>query len=432
MAARLSDRQTSYNQIIMSDILIRNVLLDGRRRNVLIRDRHFADTDAAADLPADRIVDATGKAMLPAFYNTHNHAAMSLLRGYADDMPLFTWLSEHIWPFEDTLTEEDIYAGSRLAILEMIKSGTVFFNDMYFDLPQTIQAVDEMGVRAALGVTFMNNHSKIVRTEKVGYMRSWNDPTGGRIQLAAAPHAIYTADGSQLRLAADTARELGMKIHIHVSETRKEVEDCIAEHGTTPVRYLESIGLLGPDVIAAHVVHVDDEEIEILRRRGVTVAHCPCSNMKLGSGIFRYDAMIRSGIRVTLATDGASSNNNMDMREEMKFAALLAKCSGNPELLPAEQVLSWATSAGAEAFGLKAGVIAPGYLADCLLVNLENEKMTPCHHLVSNWVYAADSSCIDTVICDGRIIMEGRHVPGEEEILEAARQRISLRSTSAR
>jgi len=407
----------------MSRLLIRNVLHEGQKTNILIDGNVFADMKAPGDAAADRVVDAGGKAILPAFYNTHTHAAMSLVRGYADDMPLFKWLSEYIWPYEDKLTEEDIYIGSRLAILEMIKSGTVFFSDMYFDLPQTIQAIDEMGVRAALGVTFMNNHSKLVRMEKVEYMKAWSDPTGGRIQLTAAPHAIYTADEGQLRLAASTARELGMKIHIHLSETEQEVKDCIKEHGTTPVRYLESLGFLGPDVVAAHVVHVDDEEIEILRKHGVTVAHCPCSNMKLGSGVFRYEAMIKAGVKVTLATDGDSSNNNLDMREEMKFAALLAKCSGNPEVLPAEQVLGWATAAGAEAFGLKAGVIAPGYLADCLLVNLENEKMTPCHHLVSNWVYAADSSCIDTVICDGRIIMEGRHVPGEEEILAAVRNR---------
>jgi len=409
----------------MASILIKNVLLDGKNTNILIEENRFSSLSAPADAVADKVIDATGKAILPPFYNTHTHAAMSLLRGYADDMPLFKWLSEYIWPYEDTLTSEDIYLGSRLAILEMIKSGTVFFNDMYWDLPQTIKAIDEMGVRACLGVTFLNNHPQVMREEKVAYMREFKDPTGGRVSIAAAPHAIYTADEGQLRLASTTARELGLKIHIHLSETAKEVEDCIKEHGTTPVRYLDSIGFLGPDVIAAHVVHVDDEELAILKDRGVTIAHCPCSNMKLGSGIFRYDAVIKSGVKVTLATDGDSSNNNLDMREEMKFAALLAKSSGNPELLPAGDVLGWATVNGAQAFGIDAGRIAEGALADALLVDLNTPKMAPCHNLVSNWVYAADSSAIDTVICDGRVIMEGHHVPGEEEILEAVARRMA-------
>lgn len=407
----------------MASILIRNVLLNGQNTDILIEGNRFSSLSAAPGTTADKVIDATGKAILPPFYNTHNHAAMSILRGYADDMPLFKWLSEYIWPYEDTLTDEDIYNGSRLAILEMIKSGTVFFNDMYWNLPQTIRAVDEMGVRACLGITFLNNHPQAMRDEKVAYMRDFRDPTGGRISISAAPHAIYTADEGQLRLASSAARELGIKIHIHVSETAKEVEDCIKEHGTTPVRYLDSIGFLGPDVIAAHVVHVDDGEIDILRDRGVTVSHCPCSNMKLGSGVFRYDAMIRAGVKVTLGTDGDSSNNNLDMREEMKFAALLAKSSGNPELLPAGEILRWATEAGAQAFGMDAGRIAEGALADAILVDLDTPKMTPCHNLVSNWVYAADSSCIDTVICDGRVLMEGRVVPGEKEILAAARKR---------
>lgn len=408
----------------MQTILIKDVLLGGARTNVLIEGNRFKSLCSNART-ADKVIDGSRMAILPPFYNAHTHAAMSLLRGYADDMPLQKWLSEYIWPFEDTLTSEDIYNGSRLAILEMIKSGTVFFSDMYFALPQTIKAIDEMGVRAALGVTFMSAHSQKLRDEKAEFMRSFKDPTGGRISITAAPHAIYTADRTQLLNAASLARELGLKLHIHLSETAKEVSDCLAEHGTTPVRYLDSLGFLGPDVVAAHVVHVDDEEIEILRARGVVIAHCPCSNMKLGSGIFRYKPVIDSGVKVCLATDGDSSNNNLDMREEMKFAALLAKSGGDPELLPAAEVLKWATRNGAQTFGIDAGTIEEGRLADCLLVDLGNERLTPCHNLVSNWVYAADSSCIDTVICDGRILMEGRHVEGEEEILSRARRSLN-------
>lgn len=408
----------------MSEILIRNVLHEGQPSDILIKGNRFSSiSPAGSGMSAETVIDASGMAILPPFYNTHGHAAMTLLRGYADDMELFKWLSEYIWPYEDKLTPEDIYNGSRLAILEMIKSGTVFFSDMYFEIDETARAVDEMGVRAALGVTFMSNHSKALRDEKVAYMKSWKDRTNGRIQLTAAPHAIYTADAGQLMLAANTARELGMKIHIHVSETATEVQNSIKEFGDTPVRYLEKLGFLGPDVIAAHVVHVDDEEIEILKKRGVTISHCPCSNMKLSSGAFRADAMVKAGAKVTLGTDGCSSNNNLDMREEMKFASFLAKVTtGDPEVLPAQQVFDWATRNGAEAFGIDAGVIEVGKLADAILVRLDDPKMTPNHNLISNWVYAADISCIDTVICDGRIIMQGRHVPGEEEILAAVKR----------
>lgn len=408
----------------MSEILIRNVLHEGQPSDILIKGNRFSSiSPAGSGMSAETVIDASGMAILPPFYNTHGHAAMTLLRGYADDMELFKWLSEYIWPYEDKLTPEDIYNGSRLAILEMIKSGTVFFSDMYFEIDETARAVDEMGVRAALGVTFMSNHSKALRDEKVAYMKSWKDRTNGRIQLTAAPHAIYTADAGQLMLAANTARELGMKIHIHVSETATEVQNSIKEFGDTPVRYLDKLGFLGPDVIAAHVVHVDDEEIEILNKRGVTISHCPCSNMKLSSGAFRADAMVKAGAKVTLGTDGCSSNNNLDMREEMKFASFLAKVTtGDPEVLPAQQVFEWATRNGAEAFGIDAGVIEVGKLADAILVRLDDPKMTPNHNLISNWVYAADTSCIDTVICDGRIIMQGRHVPGEEEILAAVKR----------
>ena len=189
-----------------------------------------------------------------------------------------------------------------------------------------------------------------------------------------------------------------------MAETRTEVENCIRDHGTTPVRYLDSLGFLGPDVIAAHCVHVDAEEWKILAARGVTVAHCPCSNMKLGSGRFPYELAIDSGCRITIGTDGVSSNNNLDMREEMKFAALLAKVNGDPSLLPASEVFRWATRNGAEAFGIDAGEVAAGKLADAILVDLGRSSMQPCHNLISNYVYSADSSVVRCVLCDGQII----------------------------
>jgi 5-methylthioadenosine/S-adenosylhomocysteine deaminase len=391
----------------MGSLLIKDVRLDDRITDILIADGRFKSLEAPAGTVADKVIDASGMAILPPFYNTHTHAAMTLLRGYADDMPLHKWLQEYIWPFEDKLTPQDIREGSRMAVREMIKTGTVFFSDMYFDIEETVDVVRESGMRAAIGVTFVESHSKSQQAEKLELLKHWTDPTGGRITLTVAPHAVYTVGPDLLVRCADTARSLGLKLHIHLCETRKEVDDCLAERGMTPVRYLDSLGFLGPDVIAAHVVHVDPEEAAILAERGVTISHCPCSNLKLASGFFPYKLLKEAGCRITLGTDGASSNNNLDMREEMKFAALVSKaCSGNPEVMPAAEAMDMACRQGAEAFGINAGVIAEGKLADAILVDLSDVRMQPCHHLLSNWVYAADSSCIDTVICDGNILME--------------------------
>ena len=388
----------------MEILLVKNVLHEGRTRNILIGDGRFKDLDAPEEVADAQVLDATGTAILPALYNTHTHAAMTLLRGYADDMPLQTWLNDYIWPYEAKLTPSDIRRGSEIAVREMLASGSVFFNDMYFDVEETIDVVRKSGMRAAIGITVMENHTKAVEEEKKEFVRQWHDPTGGRIWLVMAPHAIYTVGERKLRGCAEFARENGMLLHIHLSETTSEVENCLKEHGTTPVRYLDSIGFLGPDVIAAHCVHVDDGEAAILAERGVTVSHCPCSNLKLGSGLFPYKRLMKAGCRITLGTDGASSGNNLDLREAMKFAALLAKAGGDPELLPAEEVFRWAGRNGAEAFGLDAGTVAEGRLADCLLIDLSDIRMQPCHSLVSNFVYAADSRCIKHVICDGRVL----------------------------
>lgn len=391
----------------MKTLLIKNVLLKDRKTDILVADGRFKSLCAPEGTRADETLDAEGTAILPPFYNTHTHAAMSLLRGYADDMPLQKWLQDYIWPYENKMTAQDIREGSRLAVREMIRTGTVFFSDMYFEIDQTIAVVQEFGIRAAIGVTFVDSHSKSQQADKLDMLRNWVDPSGGLITLTVAPHAIYTVSPDLLVKCADTARSLGLKLHIHLSETRQEVEDCLRAHGTTPVRYLDSLGFLGPDVIAAHVVHVDEQEAAILASRGVTIAHCPCSNMKLASGIFPYKMLHEAGCRITLGTDGDSSNNNLDMREEMKFAALLAKVSsGDPEVLPAAEALEMATRSGAEAFGLDAGVIREGALADALLVRLDDPRMQPCHNLISNWVYAAGSSCIDSVICNGNIVMK--------------------------
>ena len=409
----------------MTTLLLKNILLDGRTTNILIKDGLFADLNAAADAAADSIYDASGEAIVPSFFNTHTHAAMTLLRGYADDMELFTWLNDHIWPFEAKMTAQDIYNGSRLAVLEMIRSGTTFFCDMYWMMEETAKAVEEMGIRAALGVTLMDRLGEEKIAADLRFLESWKSPCANRVELAIAPHAVYTAGPELLERCAQAARSNGQRLTIHVSETRQEVEDCIRARGMSPVRWLDKLGVLGPNVIAAHCVYVDPEEMDIMAERGVTVAHNPCSNMKLASGIFPAAKFAASGYNITIGTDGTSSNNNLDMREEMKFASLLAKVSNNSETLPAQEAFKWATANGAKAFGLNAGVIEKSALADAVLLDLSNERLTPNYNLVSNWVYAADSRAISGVLCDGRFVMHKGIVENEEEILAKARESVA-------
>ncbi|MBQ2452573.1 MAG: amidohydrolase [Bacteroidales bacterium] len=389
------------------NLLIKHVLLRDRRVDVLIEGNTIsavADHLFVDEGQVERVIEGNDYAIFPALYNTHTHAAMMLLRGLADDMPLMEWLSEHIWPFEAKMQRSDFDEGNQLAIQEMKESGTAFFNDMYFEQDSIVQAVLASGMRAAVGLTILEGHPKADFEQQLSFLKAWKDPTHGRLQLVVSPHAIYTVSREQLSRAADVARENHLKLHIHLSETQKEVGDCVKMHGVRPVEYLDNLGLLGPDLIAAHCVHINQQEADVLAERGVSVAHCPCSNMKLGSGVFPYERMIRAGVRVCLGTDGASSGNNLDMREAMKFAALLAKSGGDAALLPAEQVLAWATENGAAAFGIKAGRIEPGYLADFMLVDLTDSRMRPLYNATSNLVYAADRCCIKYVFCDGEII----------------------------
>ncbi len=412
-------------------ILIKGTLLGDNVVDILVDGNRFAKIGGRIDVPEiDEIIDGAGTAILPPFYNAHTHAAMTLLRGYADDMELFKWLNEYIWPFEDKLTAEDIFAGSRLAILEMIRSGTVFFNDMYWETQETIRAAESMGVRSAIGMVFTDVTPKERVESNLDFIKKFRRTE--LTQITIAPHAIYTASEGLLRRCAELARERGLLLHTHLAETQKEVADCVKEHGKSPTKYLDDIGFLGSDVVAAHCVCLDDNDVEILQRRGVTIAHNPAANMKLGSGIFRAAACDKAGCKIALGTDGPSSNNNLDMGEEMKFAALLAKVSGTPEDIPAQSVFRWATSAGAEAFGIDAGVIAEGKLADALLVDLSDTRFVPNHNLISNWVYSADRHCIRDVICNGKILMRNRVVAGEDEIVEAARNAPCLKKSAQR
>jgi len=408
------------------ELLIRNVQLDGNTTDVLIEGNRFKAIGKGLEASAEQTLDGSGMAMLPTFVNMHTHAAMTLMRGYADDLDLHDWLENHIWPLEAQLGEEDIYHGTRLACLEMIKSGTTCFNDMYWHFHGTARAVEEMGLRAVLSSVFIDFSDAAKAAEQRELSERLfreSQRYSDRIGFALGPHAIYTVSKESLKWAARFAEENEVPVHIHLSETQKEVDDCLALYGLRPVEWLEKIGFLGPRVVAAHVLHVTDEEIGILARNNVHVVHNPASNMKLASGNFRYRRLAAKGGAMSLGTDGCSSNNNLDMLEEMKIAALQAKLlHDDPTVLPAPAAFDMATVNGATALGLDCGEIAEGKLADCMLVDLSNHRLAPGYRLVDDIVYSADSSCIDTVICDGRVLMRNGRVEGEDEMVEAARE----------
>lgn len=412
-------------------LLIRNVELEGRNVDIRIEHGRFSAIAPAGAHPewrAARVIDGGGKAITPAFYNTHTHAAMTLMRGYADDLELMDWLEHHIWPLEARLTEEDVYVGAKLAMLEMIRSGTVFFADMYWFQRGTLRAALEMGLRASLGLLFIEDGEGKVLERNLRSNAELLEMVGDGhplVQLALAPHSIYAVSEPTLRRIREQSDRDRLPVHIHLSETAGEVDACRQKHGCTPVGYLDRLGLVDERLIAAHCVALDDADIALLSRKQATLCHMPCSNLKLGSGRFRFRDARAAGCRVTIGTDGACSNNNLSMIDEMKFAALSGKSQcGSVTGVTAHEVFEAATRRGAEAFGIAAGDIAVGQEADAILWNLNHPALLG-FDLISNLVYAADAGAVDTVICAGRVLMEGRRVPGEDEIIAAARDRIA-------
>ncbi|NMB79342.1 MAG: amidohydrolase family protein [Methanomicrobiales archaeon] len=375
---------------------------------------------------ADLIIDGSGTIALPGRVNTHTHAAMTLLRGYADDMILQDWLSQKIWPLEAHLTPKDVYWGTKLACLEMIRTGTVAFNDMYFMMEEAAKAVDEAGIRAMLCYGFIDLFSPEKReaeckaTENlVSHIRSLNNP---RITAAVGPHAIYTVSPEGLKWCAEFANEEKIGIHIHLSETEKEVNDCIAQHGKRPAVHLDECGILTPRTVAAHCCWLDESECTLLGKRGVFPSHNPASNMKLSTNrAMPYHWLAAAGATPCLGTDGCASNNNLDMFEETKTAAILQKFFwNNPTVLPAHEALAMAGASGAKALGLSTGILATGRPADLILVSTKTVANTPLHNATSNLVYACNGSAVETTICNGRVLMLEREVPGEEAILAGA------------
>jgi 5-methylthioadenosine/S-adenosylhomocysteine deaminase len=404
-------------------ILIKNVLLNSTIQDIYIENNLLKTIGCHLSIGAEKVIDGTGKAAVPGLVNGHTHAAMTLMRGFADDMPLMPWLEEKIWPLEAKLTEEDVYWGAKLACLEMIKTGTTLMVDMYHHFRGTARAVEEIGLRAVLThAGFDFNQPQLAEKYKSDVEKLYKSMPNytNRIKFAMGPHAIYTVSTPLMKWIRDFATEHQLRIQTHLSETPIEVENSIKAFGKRPVEYLHEIGFLGPDVSLAHCIHLSDDEIKILADHGCQVVHNPASNMKLASGNkFRYNDLKEAGVQVAIGTDGTSSSNNLDMYEAMKLASLLGKSSWNdPTIWNAQDTFACATEVAETLTGFKTGKIEEGYLADICLIDLNRPEMVPNFNMVSNLVYSANGNVVDTVICNGQVLMENRHVQGEEEIIE--------------
>ncbi len=358
-----------------------------------------------------RIINANNHLAVPGWVNAHTHVAMTLFRSYADDMVLMDWLQHKIWPMEKTLDGNAVYWGSLLGQAEMIRTGTTAFADMYIFEEKVAEAVQDSGLRAVLscGLTGQSKQDgQKALQENLRLFKNWQGACNGRIHVMLGPHAPYTCSNGFLESVIAKAQELGAQIHMHVAETGTEVATCKEKYGMSPIALMESLGLFSTGCLAAHCVHVDAKDLDILAQNHVRVAHNPQSNLKLASGIAPVADMLAQSITVGLGTDGASSNNNLDMLEEVRLAALLAKIqTNNPRALPAEQTLQMGTRLGANAIGLQdTGELTVGKKADIVLYTMDSPTWYPRHDRVSLLVYAANSYDVDTVLVDGKILLD--------------------------
>lgn len=361
----------------------------------------------------DQIIDLPEDVVMPGLINTHTHAAMTMLRSYADDLPLMPWLQTKIWPFEDKMSDEDIYWGTLLALGEMIQSGTTTMLDMYASMDQVAKAVLEAGTRGVLSRGLIGNAPNGERAfaENVELVKNYHGAGQGRIQVMFGPHAPYTCSGEFLQRVKQEADRLGVGIHIHVAETEDEIKTIKEQYGKTPVQWLEELGLFGGHVVAAHCVHLTEEDRETMAQNKVFVAHNPESNMKLNSGTAPIPELRSRGVVVGLGTDGTSSNNNLDMFGEMRSAAFQQKLVKGATALPAYEVLQMATVDGARVLGLQdVGVLAPGYKADLISINFDQPHFYPRFSIPAHLVYVAHAGDVRTVMVDGKILMQERQL----------------------
>lgn len=376
------------------------------------------------DFIPDRKINGKNMLAMPGMVNAHTHCAMTLMRNAADDLPLHKWLFEKIFPIEDRLTDDAVYWGTRLAAAEMIKSGTTALADMYLHMDAAARGIVDTGMRVNLSKSPLEFHSEgglkaddvfdDVRT----YFKNWNGKYNGRIRVYLEVHSTYLFDWPSLIRASELAKELGTGIHIHLLETARERKESFEKHEKSSVEICAETGIFDVPVIGAHLVHIDEEDIRILKQYGVNAAHNPTSNLKLGSGISPVHKMLDAGVNVALGTDGTASNNNLNMFEEMHLAALIHKgVAQDPELVTARQAFMMATVNGSRAvgFGDETGILKPGMKADIILLDMDKPHLCPVNDPFSAVVYSAQASDVDTVIVDGNILMEKRELKTIDE-----------------
>lgn len=366
---------------------------------------------------AAETVNGEGLLFMPGLINTHGHAAMSLLRGLADDLKLQDWLENHMWPMEAKFTGDDVYWGTSLAAAEMILSGTTTFVDMYDHMDRVAEVVEQSGLRANLTRGVIGLCPPDLQTAKleeaVRFARDWHGKADGRIQVMMSPHAPYTCPPDYIERIVKAAHELGLPLHTHMSESAAEVAQNVRDYGVRPVEHLDRLGFFSRPSFVAHAVHLTDEEIALLAERGVGVSHNPVSNLKLASGVARVPELLRAGVTVSLGTDSAASNNNLDLFEEIRLAALLHKgVSGDPTVVPASEALRMGTVYGAKTLGLEgvAGMLKPGFKADLIAIHIRKPHFVPATDYVSHLVYSASGADVAHVWANGRQLMRNREL----------------------
>ena len=378
-------------------------------------------TNVGIDLPkvAHKVIEGKNRLLMPGLINIHTHVSMTLLRSYADDISLFDWLENIVWPMEDKMTKDSIKVGAELGIAEMLLSGTTTFLDMYTEMDQVALSVEETGIRGYLskGMVFRDNKKINQKNleEMEALIKKFHNGAEGRIQFLVGPHAVYTNSTEFLENQLEIAKKFNIGIHIHVSETRKEVEDAFKNYGLSPIAYLESLGIFSVHpIVAAHCIYLAEGDLEILKKYNVSIAHNPQSNLKLALGIAPVKTYLDYGVNVGLGTDGASSNNNLDLLEELQYASFLQKgVSEEATALKAYEALKMATLYGAKALGIdyKVGMIKKGYEADLIVLDLNKPHFYPLqYNKISNLVYSAQSSDIILTMVQGKILMENREL----------------------
>lgn len=400
----------------MSKLLLKNIeLLDtpnGEANVIAVEDGKisYIGKDLPDSFAADEVIDGKGMLATAGMVNTHGHVSMTLLRSYADDMALMDWLENKIWPIEAKMNAKDIYWGAMLGIAEMLKSGTTCFADMYCFMDDVARAVAETGIRANLsrGLIGLAPDKDEKLAENTQLVKDWQGYDNGRIRITYGPHAPYTCPVEYLQQVIEAAQANNAEIQMHLCETKGEVENCIKEHGVTPIKLMDQLGMFEQGTIAAHCVYLTEDDMDIMAAKNVRVAHNPQSNLKLASGIAPVARMLEKGICVGLGTDGASSNNNLDMLEECRAAAMLHKTTTlNPLAVPAAQAWDMATVNGAKVLGFdELGRLSVGQQADIVLWNMHKPYWYPRHNKLSLLVYAANSSDADTVIVNGKVVLQ--------------------------